>query len=366
MREALARKYRPKRFRELIGQKASRSVLAKMVAEGNPAQAMIFAGVRGTGKTSLARIFARAVNCGSLVDGFEPCWECEFCVTKDPPWIVEVDAATYGGAAQLREIVEDALYSSGDRWRVYVLDEVHSVSQQGFQVLLKTLEEPPPRTSFILVTTEPEKIPDTIQTRAMMFRFQKITRDELERRIVEVAMAEQIVLGQGAAPWIAEAADGGVRDALMLLDQASRLDREMTPEYLEAVFGVHSPAPWIEALLSGNPAQAIVTGQGMIGLYGSVATFVDKALVFLRDCLMVKALGRELTQDHARIASRLSQEQILKLISQVWTLRIEIGKYGVTDQAALAALAAELVRHPVVEREVQPMSAEEAERALMR
>lgn len=183
--EPLALKYRPKRFDEIVGQKPTRAVLAKMIESEALPPSMVFAGVRGTGKTSAARIVARAINCESD-DGVEPCGLCGHCVAVEnetATYVLEVDAASHGGAEAMRKLVDDAMYSAGADWKVYVLDEAHSVSSQGFQVLLKTLEEPPPRTSFILVTTEPERIPDTIHARSMFFRFAKITNDDIRARL---------------------------------------------------------------------------------------------------------------------------------------------------------------------------------------
>ncbi len=362
MIEPLALKYRPKTFHEMIGQRATRAVLAKMVSQDSLPASMIFGGVRGTGKTSTARIVSRAINCTARVQQFEPCGNCLNCNVANPPWLIEVDAATYGGADKLRELVDDAQFSAGDHWKVYILDEVHAISKAGFQVLLKTLEEPPPRTSFILVTTEPERIPDTIGTRSMMFNFTAMTISEMNERIVSVAMAEQIILGEGAAEWIANQANGGMRDALMLLDHSSRMtEGPVVLERLEQMFGSSSVGPWIWALLSGNPARAIVTAEELVGVYGGVGALVDAGLVFLRDVMVAKSLGNTLTKDQERVASRMSQNEMIRMIRQLWTLRTEVGKYGIQDRAAITALSAELSRHSVTAPE--PSSTINAEKA---
>jgi len=353
MIEPLALKYRPKTFGEMIGQRATRAVLAKMVSQDALPASMIFGGVRGTGKTSTARIVSRAINCLDRVKTFEPCGVCTTCVQENPPWLIEVDAATYGGADKLRELVDDAQFTAGERWKVYILDEVHAVSKAGFQVLLKTLEEPPPRTSFILVTTEPEKIPGTIGTRSMMFNFTAMTISEMTERIVSVAKAEEISLGEGVSEWMANQANGGMRDALMLLDHSSRMSEgPVELERLEQMFGSSSVGPWIEALLSGNPARAIMTAEELVGVYGDVGALVDAGLIFLRDVLVGKSLGHTLTMDQGRVASRMNQAEILRMIRQLWTLRTEVGKYGIQDRAAITALSAELSRHAVVAPEL--------------
>ncbi len=350
MIEPLALKYRPKTFHEMIGQRATRVVLAKMVSQDALPASMIFGGVRGTGKTSTARIVSRAINCTARVQQFEPCGKCGPCTIENPPWLIEVDAATYGGADKLRELVDDAQFTAGDAWKVYILDEVHAISKTGFQVLLKTLEEPPPRTTFILVTTEPEKIPDTIGTRSMMFNFTAMTIAEINERIMWVATAEQIILGDGVPEWIANQADGGMRDALMLLDHSSRMmgeSRTVTLERLDELFGSSSVGPWIEALLSGNPARAIVAAEELVGVYGGVGALVDAGLVFLRDVVVGRSLSNTLTVEQERVASRMTQNEIIRMIRQLWTLRTEVGKYGVQDRAAITALSAELSRHTV-------------------
>ncbi len=368
MIEPLALKYRPRTFGEVIGQKATRVVLAKMVSQDSLPASLIFGGVRGTGKTSIARIVARAINCIARVQKYEPCGKCNACVVENPLWVVEVDAATYGGADKLRELVDDAQFTAGDRWKVYILDEVHAISAAGFQVLLKVLEEPPPRTTFILVTTEPEKIPDTIGTRSMMFDFTALTIEEINKRIVTVAMAEQIILGDGVSRWLAEQADGGMRDALMLLDQVSRIydgNVEITLKRLDEIFTSRSPGPWIEALLSGNPAKAIVAAEEMVGVYGGVGALVDAGLVFLRDVLVGKSLGRLLTEEQGRLASRMTGDELMRMIRQLWTLRVEVGKYGISDRAAITALSAELSRHSVVAPEAPSKIEEGAIKAVL-
>ncbi len=351
--EPLALKYRPRRFADIVGQKPTRAVLAKIVESGSLPPSMILAGVRGTGKTSVARIVAKAINC-KLMDGLqpEPCGACENCVMVDSEsagFVVEVDAASHGGADAMRQLVEDAMYSSGEDWKVYILDEVHSVSSQGFQVLLKTLEEPPPRTSFILVTTEPEKIPDTIHARSMFFRFSKITQMDIRDRLLEIAAAEDISVSSSGVGWIAENADGGMRDAIMMMDQVHRLgDVTITEELLAGVFGEQSVGLWLEALLSGNPAKAVVVADELVSQHGSAGAMVDRALITLRNVLLAKAGYREMPRDIERMGQQLSQDQVIGLIKKLWSLRQQVRQLGPDDRAAVVALSAELSRNPVV------------------
>jgi DNA polymerase-3 subunit gamma/tau len=349
MSEPLALKYRPKTFADIVGQKPTRAVLAKIVESRVLPPSMIFAGVRGTGKTSMARIVAKAINCehGEV----EPCGECDHCVSVDTEsagFVTEIDAASHGGVDAMRQLVEDALYSSGGDWKVYVLDEVHSVSQQGFQVLLKTLEEPPPRTSFILVTTEPEKIPDTIHARSMFFRFAKITQRDIKDRLIEIAEAEEISVSSSGIGWIAENADGGMRDAIMILDQVHRLgDVTITEELLIGVFGEQSVGRWLDALLSGNPAKAVLVADELVSQHGSVGAMVDRALITLRNVLLAKAGQREMPRDIEQMVTGMSQGQVIEMIKKLWDMRQQVKQLGPDDRAAVVALSAELSRKPV-------------------
>ncbi len=341
----LALKYRPKRFADIVGQKPTRAVLAKMVESGDLPPSLIFAGVRGTGKTSAARILAKAINC-SATGSFEPCGECVNCVaveTESAPFVVELDAASHGGADSMRQLVEDAMYSAGQDWKVYVLDEVHSVSRTGFDVLLKTLEEPPPRTSFVLVTTEPERIPDTIQARSMYFRFAKITEHDLLARLEEVAGLEEIPLEPDGAQWIVEHANGGMRDALMTLDQVHRLgdDVPVTEVLLTGLFGEQSVGVWVEALLSGNPAKAAVVADELVAQHGSVAAMIDRALVTLRNALLAKAGYRTYPSD---MPTGLSQADLVEMVRKLWSMRQQVRSLGPDDRAAVVALSAEMTR----------------------
>jgi len=246
---------------------------------------------------------------------------------------VEVDSASHGSVEAIRDLVSQALYSGGGYWRVFVLDEVHSVSQAGFQALLKTLEEPPPRTSFCLVTTEADRIPETIMARAMFFRFQKISLAGLTERLSFVAGAEEIPVTGDALAWIARFANGGMRDALMTLDQVSRLGAEVTVPLLEQVFGYADPTPLLEAMLSGNAAKAILVSEELVGRFGNVASLIDRMVVVLRD---------DVVSGSSRFG--LSMAEHMDLLRSVWEFRIRIRGLRVDDRAALAGMVAQLAR----------------------
>ena len=222
MYQALYRKWRPKVFSEVVGQEHITDTLRRQVAEGHTAHAYLFTGTRGTGKTTCARILAKAVNCLSPVDG-EPCGRCEACRAVDAGTtldITELDAASNNGVDQVRALREEAVYTPAVlKKRVYIIDEVHMLSTPAFNALLKILEEPPEHLMFILATTELHKVPATILSRCQRFSFKRITPQDIAARLLYVAGQEQIDLTADGAELLSRLADGALRDGLSLLDQ---------------------------------------------------------------------------------------------------------------------------------------------------
>ena len=222
MYQVLYRKYRPKVFADVYGQEHVTSTLKNEIKENRIAHAYLFTGSRGTGKTTCAKILAKAVNCENSIDG-EPCNECEVCKGLDSGTIydvVEIDAASNNGVDNIRDLREEANYTpSRGKYRVYIIDEVHMLSTGAFNALLKTLEEPPSYVIFILATTEVHKIPVTVLSRCQRYDFRRITIDTIAARLRELADAEKIQVEEKALRYVAKAADGSMRDALSLLDQ---------------------------------------------------------------------------------------------------------------------------------------------------
>jgi DNA polymerase-3 subunit gamma/tau len=224
----LARKYRPAGFSALIGQDAMVATLANAIATGRLAQAWLLTGVRGVGKTSTARIIAKCLNCigpdGAGGPTIEPCGRCEACTgiaAGQHIDVIEIDAASNTGVDDVREIIEAVRYSpAAARFKVYIVDEVHMLSKQAFNALLKTLEEPPGHVKFVLATTEVEKVPATILSRCQRFDLKRVPAARLEAHFAEVAAAEGVEAEAGALAIIARAAEGSVRDGLSILDQA--------------------------------------------------------------------------------------------------------------------------------------------------
>lgn len=241
MYQALYRKYRPKNFSDVYGQDHVTSTLKNEIKENRISHAYLFTGSRGTGKTTCAKILAKAVNCENSFDG-EPCNECEVCRGLDSGAIydvVEIDAASNNGVDNIRDLREEANYTpSRGRYRVYIIDEVHMLSQGAFNALLKTLEEPPAHVIFILATTEVHKLPATILSRCQRFDFKRIQPETMAVRLKEVADKEGMTLTDDAAVLIARIADGALRDGLSILDQCGSRSKDVDSDLVSQVAGL--------------------------------------------------------------------------------------------------------------------------------
>ena len=219
----LARKWRPKRFAELVGQEHVVRALTNALESGRVHHAFLFTGTRGVGKTTIARIFAKSLNCESGTSA-DPCGECETCRSIDAGRFIdllEIDAASNTGVDDVRELIDNAQYMpSRGRVKVYLIDEVHMLSKSAFNALLKTLEEPPGHVKFLLATTDPQKLPVTVLSRCLQFNLKRLDLGQIEGQINRILAAEEIAFEDGAVRQIARAADGSLRDGLSLLDQA--------------------------------------------------------------------------------------------------------------------------------------------------
>src|SRR4051794_13257427 len=221
----LARKYRPQKFSEVIGQEHVTRTLQNAIAQGRTAHGYIFSGHRGIGKTTVARILAMALNCRSKDHPVpEPCGICESCTeirAGNAVDVIEIDAATNRGIDEIRELREAARYRPArDRFKVYILDEAHQITDAAFNALLKTLEEPPPHIVFMMATTQPEDIPQTIRSRCQNFSFHAVSFDEIVKQLKTISAKEKIAADDDALAVLAEAGDGSMRDALSIMDQA--------------------------------------------------------------------------------------------------------------------------------------------------
>ena len=241
MYRALYRKWRPQRFEDVVAQRAIVTALKNQIATGRVGHAYLFTGVRGTGKTSCAKIFAKAVNCLHPHNG-DPCGECEICRGIDNGSIldvVEMDAASNNGVDDIRDLRDETAYTpSACRYKVYIIDEVHMLSTAAFNALLKTLEEPPAHVIFILATTEIQKVPATILSRCQRYDFTRIGPEDIARRVEYIAGQEQLELAPEGAELIARLADGAMRDALSILDTCAGVTAKIDADVVRRMAGV--------------------------------------------------------------------------------------------------------------------------------
>ena len=294
--QALYRKFRPNTFDEVKGQNHIVTTLKNQINSDRIGHAYLFCGTRGTGKTSVAKIFARAVNCENPVDG-SPCGKCETCQTSEggsAPNIIEMDAASNNGVDDVRQIIEEIQYSpTVGKFTVYIIDEVHMLSGPAFNALLKTLEEPPAYVIFILATTEPHKIPVTILSRCQRYDFKRISIDTIVDRLKELMDKEEINVDEKALRYIAKVADGSMRDALSLLDQciAFYTDQELTYEKVLEVLGAVDQEVFsrlTRCIIQGDVASSMKILDEVIIKGRELGQFVNDFIWYLRNLMLVK------------------------------------------------------------------------------
>ena len=293
---ALYRKFRPAVFEDVRGQEHIVTTLKNQIKAGRIGHAYLFCGTRGTGKTTIAKIFAKAVNCENPEDG-SPCGECAVCraiAAGASMNVIEIDAASNNGVDNIREIVDEVVYSPAEgKYKVYIIDEVHMLSIGAFNALLKTLEEPPSYVIFILATTEVHKIPITILSRCQRYDFKRITIDTISSRIRELTDVEQVVIEDKAVRYIAKAADGSMRDALSLLDQciAFHFGQELTYDKVLDVLGAVDTEVFsrlLRAVLKGEVSETIGILEEMVIQGRELAQFIIDFTWYLRNLLLIK------------------------------------------------------------------------------
>lgn len=292
---ALYRTYRPKDFDEIAGQEHITKTFKNALENNKLSHAYLFSGPRGTGKTSVAKIIAKAVNCEQAPIA-NPCNECDICKGIDNNTIndvIEIDAASNNGVDEIREIRDKVKYLPGaGKYKVYIIDEVHMLSTGAFNALLKTLEEPPKHVIFILATTEPHKIPATIHSRCQRFDFRGVNEKEMLARLDEIVTKENLSIQDDALRLIAESSDGGMRDAISLLDQVvSYSKEEITPDDVHAIRGSITDKSMIDvakAIAEQNVVKAMNTLDKLLSEGKESHKFIDDFIMFYRDVLMLK------------------------------------------------------------------------------
>ena len=293
MYQALYRKWRPQTFADVIGQQHITDTLRAQLQSGRLSHAYLFTGTRGTGKTTCAKILARAVNCEHPVNG-DPCNECAACrgiLDGSVLDVTEIDAASNNGVDNIRDLRDETRYTPAQvKKRVFIIDEVHMLSIGAFNALLKTLEEPPEHVLFILATTELHKVPATILSRCQRFDFRRIGAEDIARRLLDVAAGEGIQLTEGAARLIARLADGAMRDALSMLDRAAAAGAvdEQTVTAALGVLGQDDGVRLAEALKAGDLAAAVGLLDEYYNAGRDLASVYDQMLGLIRDALLVK------------------------------------------------------------------------------
>ncbi len=293
--QALYRKYRPQTFDDVSGQLAVTQTLKHQLVTGKMSHAYLFTGSRGTGKTSCAKILAKAVNCLNPDNG-NPCNECAACKAIDSGScmdVLEIDAASNNGVDNVRDLRDDAIYSPSQvKMRVYIIDEVHMLSISAFNALLKIIEEPPEHLLFILATTELHKVPATILSRCQRFSFRRISQEDIAARLQYVAWQESIDLDDSAARIIARLADGGMRDGLSLLDQcASATAGELTAERVYACLGIAGERRCAEMLgyiAAHNTASALELFNRLYTEGKDLGAMLDELACLVRDLLVMR------------------------------------------------------------------------------
>ena len=323
MYQALYRKYRSQTFSQLVGQEVVAKTLRQAVEQEKISHAYLFSGPRGTGKTSVAKIFAKAMNCPNQVDG-EPCNNCYICqaVTEGSlEDVIEMDAASNNGVDEIREIRDKSTYApSLARYKVYIIDEVHMLSTGAFNALLKTLEEPTQNVVFILATTELHKIPATILSRVQRFEFKSIRTQDIKEHIYHILEKENISSEPEAVEIIARRAEGGMRDALSILDQALSLTQgnALTTAISEEITGTISLSAlddYVAALFQQDVPKALDSLNLLFENGKSMTRFVTDLLQYLRDLLIVQTGGENTHHSPVFMDNlALSQESLFEMI----------------------------------------------------
>ncbi|MCR5202309.1 MAG: DNA polymerase III subunit gamma/tau [Lachnospiraceae bacterium] len=363
---ALYRKFRPSDFNEVRGQEHIVKALRNEVKNDRIGHAYLFTGTRGTGKTSLAKIFSKAVNCTNCIDG-NPCNECEVCkainnqTTFD---ISEIDAASNNGVANVRSIIENIHYAPTlGRFKVFIIDEVHMLSTGAFNALLKTLEEPPAHVIFILATTEVHKIPITILSRCQRYDFRRITADTIAGRIKELVDIEKIDIEEDAIRYLAKAADGSMRDSLSLLEQclAYYADEKITYDKVLEVLGAVDSSVFSKCYLAveNQDVNGIISVIDYVVNYGrDIVQFVNEFIWYLRNVLIVSEmdnpkgfldLGKEQYAQLIETAKGANPESVMRYIRVLSKAAVEL-KYS-SEKRVLLEITLIKLMHPEMDED---------------
>lgn len=356
MYQALYRKYRPKTFDELLGQKHITTTLKNQVINGNIGHAYLFSGTRGTGKTSAAKIFSRAVNCLNPKDG-NPCNECDSCkgiLNESIMDVIEMDAASNNSVDDVRDLKEKVIYPPAmTKYKVYIIDEVHMLSKGAFNALLKTLEEPPKHLIFILATTEPERLPQTILSRCQRFDFKRITTRDIILNMRSIANELNIEVDDSVLRLIARNSDGAMRDALSLLDQCFSFNGDkITYEDATDILGIANKDLIYNMVLDikeKNLDKVLLAIDEIIQNGKDINQFIKDLINYFRDLMIVKTssnpneiLETESIESLMEISNNMNLDYILKALN-ILTDAESRGKWSTQPRIILEMAAVKLV-----------------------
>ena len=354
--QALYRKWRPRTFDGVVGQTAITDTLKNAIKRGKISHAFLFAGPRGTGKTSCAKIFAKALNCTNLQDG-EPCNECENCLAADQGTmndIIEIDAASNNGVDEIRDIRDKVKYApTQGKYKVYIIDEVHMLSMGAFNALLKTLEEPPEHVVFILATTELQKVPATIISRTQRYNFKRIDQHDLIARMTYILDQEKIDFEEKALEVIAQVADGGMRDSLSILDQILSYDQDKV-KYEDALrITGYAAQEKIEQvllnLLNGETSAALEIVHALLQDGASTKNILDELIsLTVKGMLAIKSNKEEtfLTENYASELAKIPEEKFYLLVQAANNALNDL-RYTNQQQIPLDVFVVQVTQAPV-------------------
>lgn len=344
---SLYRRWRPQRFSEVIGQEEIIRTLRNAVLTGEISHAYLFAGERGIGKTTIARILARAVNCLNPAGG-EPCTSCANCTmisNQRALDVMEIDGASNRGIDHIRQLREGVNFAPADlRYKVYIIDEVHMLTSEAFNALLKTLEEPPPRVLFVFATTEPHKLPATIISRCQAFDFKKIPPEKIEMRIKDICQQEGIAIEDAAVALLSRKADGALRDPLVMLEQATAFAQEgpIIAQDLLEMLGAVEPvfvASFFNALTQGDHQQVLLQIADLVERGKEIELFLGDLISFVRD--MIVCDGEATEKANLTVAQCIELCQGLLLLKQDLMrsidqrIVVEVGILGIMSELGL-------------------------------
>lgn len=358
--QVLARKYRPQAFREIIGQEAIVTTLKNAIKNHRLAHAYLFCGSRGTGKTTLARVFAKALNCAQPTPDFEPCNVCSSCkeiAAGNSLDVLEIDGASHRGIDDVRQINETVGYAtSSGKYKIYIIDEVHMLTKEAFNALLKTLEEPPPKVMFFFATTEPHKVLPTILSRCQRFNLNRIPTEKIIDKLRAICSDLGIAVQEEALRLLANRAEGGLRDAESLLDQIIAFhEGEITPAAIASMLGIMTQEALFDldrAGKEGNYAVAFEIANAIFSEGKDLLHFVEMLTEHFRNILLLKLAGKnapflsisKTTLEHYEASAKLySQEQCMAILDFLIEAQSQI-RFSPSAKIALEALLLRIMR----------------------